>query len=427
MGQADVLHLLRRTGFGPTRAEVGALVGLDRATVVGRLLDTSGNPGVVAPASLSRSDTYFNMVDIQQWWWERMRTTPTPLLEKMTLFWHGHFASSEEKVFDPQKMWDQNQTLRANALGSFETLFQAVAVDPAMLVYLDGATNVVGSPNENFARESMELFSIGVNQFSQTDVTVVAKAWTGYGLNANQQSVFTPAQHDQSRSALFGLPAQSWTGPQVIHQLCSGAKQPLCAAFIAAKLWSYFAYPNPDPGLVSQLASTFISSGMSIAALMAAILDNDAFYGPAAVGALVRTPSDYMVSAMRHVGLTASAIHPEWFAGGMNQSVFYPPNVSGWHGNPDFLSTGAAQAKASFAETLAWKYMATLQYSGFARIPAAQAVTQVLDTFGVFAPSPATTAALTAWAAGPQATGSDYGRMWGLIMLTLLSADFSLA
>ena len=425
MPQADLIHLLRRTGFGPTAGDLASFAGLERADAVTQVLDMSANPGVVMPSTITRTDTYYNMVDLQQWWWERMRTSPTPLLEKLTLFWHGHFASSEDKVFDPLKMWNQNQVLRTNALGGFEDLFQAVAIDPAMLIYLDNAENYAGVANENFARESMELFSLGVDQYTQSDVTASAAAWTGYNLDAlGQYFLLDPARHDNSQKTFFGI-TQNWDGPQIITEICTGAKQETCASFIASELWSYFAYPNPDPTLLGVLVDALLSTGLNIASLLSVMFNRDEFYGASAQGALVRSPTDFMVSAMRCSGFASSKANPQWYANEMGQSIFYPTDVSGWHGNPAFVSTAAAQAKAGYAQNLGWQYTNANLPTGYAATPAATAVNQMLTNLGVFSPSGSTLNALTSWAASVD--DPNWGRFYGLFVLSLLSPEFSLA
>jgi uncharacterized protein (DUF1800 family) len=427
MDQDQLLHLLRRTGFGPTPGDLAAYEGSSRAQVVAALLDASANPAVVMPSSVSRTDAG-NMGDLEQWWYERMRTTATPLLEKMTLFWHGHFASSESKVFDPLKMWNQNVTLRQGALGSFEDLFQAVAIDPAMLVYLDNDGNHVGGPNENWARESMELMSLGLDQYTQDDVTAAARAWTGYNLDARGQLYqYWPTRHDNGPETFFGI-TQSWAGPDIIHEICTGAKASTCARFIANKLWKHFTGQAPSATNLAQLAGAFFGSGMNISALMTAILDNDAFYDPSVgFGSVVRSPTEFLVAAARFLGIPAATAHPEWWGSKMGQQLFYPPNVAGWADGGAWISTAAAQAKGQFATYLAYTAYSQSGLSGLAGMSPAAAAARMMANVGVPSASPATLAQLEAWAATPAGRRSDAARSWGLAVLALTSPEFSLS
>ena len=181
----DVAHLLRRAGFGGLPAEIDALTPLSLPEVVDSVLDLTHAPGVVLPDLTTTTDEYTRWVMVNTWWTERMRTTAAPIQERMTLFWHNHFPSSRSKVESVALLVQQNQLFRNLGMGSFRDLTQAVAVDPAMLWYLDNYKNVKGAVNENFARELMELVTLGVNQYTQDDIVASAKAWTGHGFGGS--------------------------------------------------------------------------------------------------------------------------------------------------------------------------------------------------------------------------------------------------
>jgi hypothetical protein len=174
--------LLRRAGFGASNAQVATLAAQPWDTTVDQLLDFTSAPADVEPAFLTDADKadWEKEYLLQQWWLDRMATSPTPLQEKLTLFWHGHFATANYKVTDMLLMYRQNALFRASAAGNFRDLVQAMSLQPAMLLWLDNDSNVAGEPNENFARELMELFTLGVNEYSQADVVASARAWTGY-------------------------------------------------------------------------------------------------------------------------------------------------------------------------------------------------------------------------------------------------------
>src|SRR5205814_6579142 len=193
-----------------------------------------------------------NILDLRRWWLERMLTSPAPLLEKMTLFWHGHFATSVQKVKDGYWMWLQNDTLRRNALGNFGTLVKAISRDPAMMIYLDLQQSRKEHPNENWARELMELFTVGIGNYSETDIRESARAFTGYRVDmTNQQFRFAPKQHDDGPKTFIGKTG-AWNGDDIIDALM---KQPACAQFLARKLWRFFAEDEPSAKIVDALAA----------------------------------------------------------------------------------------------------------------------------------------------------------------------------
>jgi uncharacterized protein (DUF1800 family) len=347
------------------------------------------------------------------------------LVEKLTLFWHGHFCSSLEKV-GHQAIWNQNQLFRVMGLGSFRDLTQAVAVDPAMLRYLDNDRNTKGSPNENWARESMELFTLGVNQYSQDDVVAGAKAWSGHGLDKDGRYVFTANRHDFGAKTLFGI-TKAWNGPEVLDEITLGDKKQTSARFIATKLWSFFAYPNPEPAVIDAVVAPYLASNLSIAALLKAIFLRPEFYGPKAKGALVRSPIEYVVAAMKGTGLGCGIAHPEWWLEGMGQQPFYPPNVSGWRQNGYWISASTQWAKTSCAGFLRWKANeGTSVLAGTQALAAPAAVRRALAQFGVDTPSASTVKAMEAWLRQERTT-TKWAERPNLIMLALLSPDAQLA
>ena len=192
---SDAAHLLRRSGFGAKPQMIDELVSLgSRSKAVARVMDVSHNPVVSPPIDFAKqvNDPYAQEVTTG-WWLQRMASVPSPIEEKLTLFWHGHFTSEQSKVMDMGLMFLQNHTvLRANALGGFGNLARAAAVDPAMLVYLDNWANTKGEPQENFGRELLELFTLGSGSYTEADVVAMARAWTGHGLTADHRALPVP-------------------------------------------------------------------------------------------------------------------------------------------------------------------------------------------------------------------------------------------
>ena len=398
----DAAHLLRRTGFGGTAAEIGSFTGLERSVAVDRVMDLSTAPPVVRPAVDNRSTQWECFVAASEWWVSRMVTTPKPLQEKLSLFWHGHFASSQTKVNDMTAMFNQNQLFRSKCLGNFGELAQAAAIDSAMLVYLDNDTNKAGAEQENFARELMELFTMGVGAFTEADVIAMAKAWTGYntvGWNGTfNDSTFRyfANKHDNSVKTLFGV-AADWTGPQAIDAIVNGVKRPVCAAFIAKKMFSFFAHTTPSEALVQELANAFIASNMSIAALVRAVLMHDDFWAASTRYALVKSPTEFVVDVLRRTGIAVSVAGVAWNMGPMGQNLFNPPSVAGWGQNGYWLSTATVWARSNWLEGMRWKLKDVPKWASLLTMAPAAGVQQILDDLGIFEPSAPTRAQLEAW------------------------------
>ncbi|MEZ5411908.1 MAG: DUF1800 family protein [Acidimicrobiales bacterium] len=246
----------------------------------------------------------------------------------------------------------QNQLYRTLGLGDYHTLLQAIAISPAMIGYLDNQHNVVGELNENFARELMELFTLGVGSFTQADVTEVARAWTGHGLTEDRppRYRFDPARHDSGAKRLFGV-TSNLDGPDVINVILD-QRRSVHARFLCRKLWSFFAYPV-DAGAdeVDDIMATY-SAGLSIRDTLRAIFLHPGFRSDRARWALVRSPVEYLVAVMRHTGTDSAQLHPEWWCLGMGQNPFFPPNVNGWGQNRYWLTSTAAWTRLQMVNYL---------------------------------------------------------------------------
>ncbi len=460
---ADAAHLLRRTGFGGSHAECLALSGRFRDEVVDEILDLSGAPADPAPAGVGDPNVghWDQLVSLWRWWFERMRTSPSPIQERMALFWHNHFATGNDKIDDPALLHEQNHLFRAYGLGSFRTLTHKVIHENAgVILYLDNDPNVQGAPNENLARELMELFTLGVNQgYTQDDVVGSARAWTGHGVVNwdDHRYQFHASRHDTELKTIFGQ-TRNWDGPELIDFMLGSdpTRKRLAARFISTKVWSWFAHPNPDAGLVSWLENTFYDSDLDVTTLLRAMFNDDRFYATTARQGLVRTPVEYLAAALRCTGLAAGpddnahrTMQPEWYMGDMGQELFYPPNVSGWRQNAYWISSAAFWAKADFAENLAWKltiqgpspdYVNNFTFLDAVddRVPvanrpsAADTIQLVADAFGFGERISTTTRqALTTFITDVRRSGPPSWDSWserrGLIVLALLSPEFQIA
>jgi uncharacterized protein (DUF1800 family) len=394
---ADAAHLLRRTEFvaKPARvAELSALASIDAA--VDNVLDIAQNGNPQVPGEFTYHDEnngWEQYVGAVNWWLDAMRTRPRPLQEKMAFFWHGHFTSSWwDGVGRADHMMHQNQLYRSQALGNFHTLTQAMAIEPAMLVYLNNADNRKGSPNQNFARELMELFTLGVGNYTEDDVEAAARAWTGHNADWPQyQYQFFPNRHDTGNKTFFGV-TKNWDGPDIINEILrdNPGKRQVAARYIANKLWSFFAYPGGPAAVVDSLAATFVASNLDVRALMRALLTQPEFYSATAKQGLVRTPVDWFVALSFYTGLTPDALGVSWQGERMGQSLFNPPNVAGWKANSAWLNTSAISGRAQMARHVTWKLRDKDGFASLNTMTVPAAVDFVANYFGI-APLSATT------------------------------------
>jgi uncharacterized protein (DUF1800 family) len=430
LSRADAAHLVRRTGFGATRVRVDPLVGLTRREAVTRVMDFSRNPPATRPAVIGDTSlTQYMRAERLGWWWmDRMRTSPAPLQEKMTLFWHGHLVSSQWKLWEIELLFNQNQLFRQRGMGSYRGLMQQVAVDPAMLRYLDNAFNRAGDVQENFGRELMELFTLGRGQYTERDVMAMSRAWTGHLLDERtRQYYFDPAAHDNGPKTLFGT-TRNWDGPAALDAILRGAKRERASRWITAKLFSFFAYPlKPGSELVGGLAQQFRQNDLSIRKLVRSILLHDAFWSSRARWALVRSPTEFLVAGMEAINVPSARARPEWFADSAGQMLFCAPNVAGWGSNGYWLSSGGMLAKAAFGSHVRWIARDAGLFRDYHELPAHEAVGRAFAHFGIDKPSPAARRPLEAWHSQVARTHDAWSIAPNLVQGVLLSPDFQLA
>ncbi len=349
---AQAQRLLWRAGFGPAPGEVQGLIGQPLQQAVYGLTRPSGPAVLSGPAPTDEEGNPLAPADAwgqdHCWWLDRMIRSDQPLVEKMTFIWHDWFANSNEKVDSQQMMLDQNELFRSMALGSFCDLFMAVTANPAMLVFLDGIYNDKDEPNENYAREMMELFSLGADRgaYTEDDVREMARVLTGWRAEWSPEAGlynfhFDPSRHDEEPKTVFGQTG-NWNWEDAVR-LC--VTHPLHASFFVTKLWGYFVSVPPDEATLASLQGLYVGSGYSIQAVMEAILQHPLFYaGPE----LVTPPVVYNAGLLRAIGRYIDTTDWAWLSAGAGQQLFYPPNVSGW----DFtrwLDTSTAKARWEIA------------------------------------------------------------------------------
>lgn len=444
--QAQIEHLLRRTEFAAKPSRVNELKAGTLEAAVDDILNVPMAPALPTyidrnydddnPDTPSNWDQYVYAV---KWWFDRMAfDSPRPVQEKMTLFWHGHFTSDWWKVYDTWAMTSQNQLYRVNAVGNFQTLAQAMAIEPAMLRYLDNAENTKSSPNQNFARELMELFLLGVGNYTEADVEASALAWTGHTIDGNGRYLFNTNRHSTVSKTFFGV-VGNLNGPDIINIILDVKKQ-IAARYIVGKLWDFFAAPGTQPAALDAIATAF-GSTWDIKAALKAILLRDEFYSSPVQLGLVRSPIDWIVATMSLTGYRADLINPQWFVEGMGQIPFAPPNVSGWRPNGAWINTSSMGSRAEFARnvtnrlrnvTLAENIAAGRPNMGtLATMPVAQAVDLVATLFALKPMSGRTETALTNYLAGERALPSNQRNTWweatNLLTMAMIAPEMHLA
>ncbi len=373
IGSDGARHLLGRSGFAASQSDIRALATLSRAEAADRLIKSAAtstiaittpptwvNDKPITPAArqaMSQEERQAEQrrnvehaFELREWWFREMLTTPSPLAEKMTLFWHNHFATSQQKVRFTPLMYRQNVTLRRNALGNFGMLLREMARDPAMLIYLDGANSRKEQPNENFAREVMELFTLGEGNYSERDIKEAARAFTGWSIDRDSgEFMFRRGIHDYGNKSVLGRTG-NFDGDQIIDVLLS---KPETAQFITRKLWKEFVSTTPDEREIVKLAAGFRDSGYNIAKLMRAMLSSDAFYAPENRAALIKSPVEFVVGTMKTFEIETPNLRPFVIASALlGQNVFAPPNVKGWPGGEAWINSATLLGRKQLLDRL---------------------------------------------------------------------------
>lgn len=334
--ERNAAHLLRRAGFGATRHEVATAVARGMVDTVERLLDESATEADL-DSRLASIDTS-KAVGIVRWWLVRMIYSRRPLVEKMTFFLHDHFATSFEKVSDSSAMLAQNELLRRFALGNFTDLTIEISRDPAMLRWLDNYLNRKEQPNENYARELLELFTLGHgHHYGEEDVAAAARAFTGWSIDRRTgEFVFVPRWHDDGSKTFLGETG-NWNGDDIVR---IATRHPAHAPFIARKILQYFVAPNPDDALVERMAAVYADSGNELKPLMRAIFTADEFYAEPALWSKVKSPVEHAVIAARSLGIVQDPSRfIVGFLGLQGQIPFAPPDVDGWPADLEWINS----------------------------------------------------------------------------------------
>ncbi|RKN74230.1 DUF1800 domain-containing protein [Paenibacillus ginsengarvi] len=352
--ELDAVHLLNRTTFRVSPQDVEAALSLGKEETVNRLVDgmpLSGEKKPVAPLEELSADgkplTPDNITDEQTYWLYRMAVSDEPLIEKMTLFWHDHFATSYRKVRDVRLMRRQNELFRRLALGSFHELVLEVGREPAMMIWLDANSNKKGKPNENYAREVMELFTLGIGNYTEQDVKEAARAFTGWGYDRNSgKTAFAPKQHDTGVKQVLGEKG-NFDESSVVDVLF---RQKALAPFMARKLLNEFGTPNPPETWVAQVAADFAEKE-TVREVLRALLLSDEFYKPEYRQTIVKSPAEYVAGILRAFEIPPSKSFIASMRK-MGQELYLPPDVAGWDGGAEWLIASSLLTRSQFAESI---------------------------------------------------------------------------
>lgn len=364
-------HLLRRAGFGGTPGEIARYAGMNAHDAAEALIHAPDTSSLTAPAIMPypvdrlraaraldadarreavkgiRKEAVRSIVALQMWWLERMLTTPAPLQEKMTFVLHGHFTTAAiQKGVWPNLVYGQNQLYRRYALGNLHDLTLAVSQDPAMLLYLDNAENNKSHPNENYSRELMELFTLGLGNYTEEDVRQSARAFTGWTIDRRTGAFFDNARTHDDGAKTFLNRTGKFTGTDMVDIIY---RQRACERFWATALLNAFVYNDPEPELVDAYANVISRNHFELAPSLSMLFRSNLFFSPRSYRALVKSPVEFAVGAHKALGLTTIEPGTPAALRAMGQVLFYPPNVAGWPGGANWLTSQMLISRENFA------------------------------------------------------------------------------
>jgi uncharacterized protein (DUF1800 family) len=374
----DLEHLLRRTEFVARPSRVDQLKNLSLEAAVADILSTSGTP---PSANLTDSQNWRRGEQLTHHWLDQMtHDAPRPIREKMAFFWHGHFCSEFGKVGSADLMQEQIDTFRAGALGNVRTLAITMSTQVAMLRYLDNNQNKKTSPNQNFARELMELFLLGVGNYTEADVEAATAAWTGHTDDWQTGAyVWRDDWHDARTKTFLTRSintskstdaARRRHGRETIEVMLGNGTIPagaprnagrpskeVAAEFLSRKLWIEFAGTEPSNAVITALRNAAVAADFAIVPWLTTLLTHGEFYSPAVKQGLVRSPVEFVVALLHATGRRSAAATPLWLMEGMGQRPLFPPNVSGWPHNGYWVNASAMAKRTETVRSIIWRSM----------------------------------------------------------------------
>ncbi len=454
-------HLLRRAGFGGTSSEIARIAAMGMERAVDSLMQLPSAANLAPPGDLFdpvafleahgglrairhdaterqmlfkqiRMREFRSILALQQWWLQRMLDGGAPLQEKMTFYFHGHFTTASlQKNVTAQMTFDQNQLFRRSALGNLRDLTKAVSRDPAMLLYLDNARNNKAHPNENYARELMELFTLGLGAYTEEDVRQAARAWTGYEVFPLRGIArYNPRKHDDGTKTFLGHTG-NLNGEDIVDIIY---EQPQCARFWATSLLNAFLYNDPEDGLVNATAALLREHDYELRPVLGTLFRSNAFYSERAYRSLVKSPVEFVVGAHKAAGLARIDPRSRPALRAMGQVLFFPPNVAGWQGGENWITSDMAIARDNFLAGLLTGRAMERSWLANAPTDARQAAEAMIGAMLQNDASPAARSALERYlgGAGSSALGALSSenfdqRMRGGAYLTLAMPAFTLA
>ncbi|QDV05340.1 hypothetical protein Poly30_08370 [Planctomycetes bacterium Poly30] len=379
--RAAAAHVLRRVGFGGDETAVTRAVEAGFESTLAELENRRDHaPSLVGPA-VEKLVSLGNLVPLQSRWMSLILGDGAPLLERVTLMWHGHFATSNAKLGDVRMMHVQNELFRSKGLGDFRELFHAVAKDPAMLVWLDGNQNRVGAPNENFAREVMELFGLGIQGgYTEKDIQEAARAFSGWSV-AGRAFEFRAEHHDKGEKKLFGR-GGVYSGEQAIDRVL---EHPSCPRWIAWRLLDTFVKPDPEEALVQRVADVLVEEKWHIGRTLGRLFRDPVFLSREARRARIAGPVELVVGLVLATRAEIPPVDAVRAAGVMGQTLFMPPTVKGWDGGRAWIDPGTWLARHNWLTdfALAKGLDAAAAFGPAKRTGAVDAVCRVLVPEGI--------------------------------------------
>ena len=360
-------HLLSRALFGHSSEDLDFALSLTIDEYVDNYLLADLTEEPQSPGFwVNDSESYNNSVrsrELVYWWHNLMLTQSHSLREKMVLFWHNHFVSELSVVQLPQRMYHQNRLFRQFAFGNFKELTKQVTVDPAMLIYLDNTKNRKEDPNENYARELMELFTLGIGNYSEADIAEAAKALTGWQVDG-LQSYLDPERFDDSTKTFMNQTG-NFDHLDIIEIIFT---KPEVASFVCRKLYKEFIYFEPDESVVEQFATIFRDNDYELKPVLSALFKSDYFYSQEIVGAKIKSPIEFIIPLLKNFNIAKPTYEDlRRIADDLGQTLFSPPNVAGWEGDKSWVNTNTLPARNTFSDRLISSNDSELNILEFAR------------------------------------------------------------
>jgi uncharacterized protein (DUF1800 family) len=356
---SNMSHLLSRSLFGFSKSDLTMALGystfadfIDKALLKDSVLPAAPNSWVTTvPAQVQLTDgsAFKWYSEMTAWWYSRMVNEGLDMREKMVLFLHNHFSNDRDKVSYPQNMYVQNQLFRKYAFGNFKQLVKDVSIDPAMLIYLDGNNSRGAGPNENYAREVMELFTMGIGNYTETDIKQAAKVFSGWQVSGLTSTFTASRWYTEANVTIFGKTAKFDLNTLIDHIF----DQKATAQFICRKLYQEFVYYKPDEVFISKMATVFKANNFEMKPLLKFLFTSDEFYKTEIIGSKIKNPTELLVGSAKLLQVKTPDLNNFYeLARTLQMQLFQPPNVAGWPGQREWISSTTYSYRGGFTDSL---------------------------------------------------------------------------